>query len=106
MKRVPTLEHLQGVIRARVCADCPYRTPGGNPFDTSAPRKCEESCPLFVDLPLVRDAAALADPMVGHRCRRMEDLLLRITGGHSARSRYVRGHVRSLAVAIERLLRD
>lgn len=106
MKRMPTLQHLQGVIRAKVCADCPYRSLGDSRFDTRTPRKCEETCPLFVHLPVVRDVAGRTDPMVGHRCRRIEDLLLRITQGRSPRSTYVRGHAQALAAAIERLLRD
>ncbi|HEY2588531.1 MAG TPA: hypothetical protein VGI81_22510 [Tepidisphaeraceae bacterium] len=105
MKRIPTLQHLQGVIRAKVCADCPYRTPGGSPFDTRTPRECEETCPMFVHLPVVRDVAGRTDPMVGHRRRRIEDLLLRLTNGRSPHSKYVRGHARSLAAAIDRLLR-
>ena len=106
MKRIPTLQHLQGVIRAKVCADCPYRTPGGDRADTGTSRGCEKTCPLFVHLPMVREVLASTDPMVGHRYRRIEDLLLRIAGGRSPRSRYVRGHARSLAAAIERLMRD
>ena len=78
MKPTPTLDHIQRLTRARVCAKCPYRTPGTDSQGSDFARACESSCALFMRLPVLREAARQLDPMVGHRPRVLRRLVARI----------------------------
>ena|SRR5215469_16440846 len=66
-RRIPTLRKVQRVTRARVCAGCPYRTPGTRSFNPDQSRACEAKCPLFGRLGVLREIARNLEPMVGHR---------------------------------------
>ena len=67
MRFKPTLSHIQRATRARVCATCPYRTPGTDNLTADEARPCEATCALFTHLPVLREAARTVDPMVGNR---------------------------------------
>ena len=66
-RRMPTVQQVQRLTRARVCAACKLRTPGTDSFTADDVRPCESSCPLFVHLPVLREAGRCLDPMVGRR---------------------------------------
>lgn len=85
MRREPTLSHVQRLVRARVCARCPYRTPGTDSLGTDFVKPCESGCPLFMHLPVLREASRQLDPMVGNRPRVLQRLVRRITrrDGHA-----------------------
>lgn len=80
MRHIPTLKDVERLTRARVCARCPYRTPGTDSHDTDFARPCESRCALFAHLPVLREAARQVDPMVGHRPQVLERLV-RCIGG-------------------------
>ena len=69
MYRMLNLCTVTSAVRARICAECPNRSRGGelrgNDFRTDAPRACEAVCPLFQSLPKLRGLASGIDPMVG-----------------------------------------
>jgi hypothetical protein len=81
MKPTVTLDQVKRVLRSRVCADCPYRTPGTDSQSPDRPRGCESSCRLFMHLPVLREVARQVDPMVGNRKRALSNLLTQFHGG-------------------------
>ena len=106
MRKIPPLEQLRRLLRVRVCGDCPYRTPGTDGQAPEVTRPCEEGCPLFVHLPLLREAARQVDPMVGNRPRMVRQVLSRIAGASQHGAKTVRRHGRRVAVAIDELFFD
>ena len=74
MRHTPTLDTVRRALRARVCANCPRRTPGVL-FDPRSGLPCEAHCPLFAALPRLRDSAVALDPMVGNFHRAMRSLM-------------------------------
>src|SRR2546421_9613440 len=64
MKRLPTLEQLQRGVRARVCAGCKDRSDDGASKTIDEACRCEQTCPLFAHLPVLRQAARQLDPML------------------------------------------
>ena len=74
MRHTPTLDTVRRALRARVCANCPRRTPGVL-FDPSRALPCEAHCPLFEALPKLRQTAVMLDPMVGNFRRAMRGVL-------------------------------
>ena len=66
MKHTVSLPKLQEVIRARVCAGCARRTPGGERMRLDEERDCERGCELFESLPHLRILAVHTDPVVGN----------------------------------------
>ena len=58
------LSAVQQAVRAKVCANCPQRTPGSGNLGL-APRPCESTCALFRNLPRLWEMAVAIDPMVG-----------------------------------------
>lgn len=103
MWRVPTLSHVQRLVRARVCARCPYRTPGTDFHGIDTPRPCESSCGLFVQLPVLREAARQLDPMVGHRSRVLARLVRGMRRDPSKRAELLRSHGKSVVDLLEEL---
>lgn len=79
MRTQPSLTDVQRLLRARVCATCPLRTPGTDGRQSDVVRPCEATCPLFVHLPVLREAAVQLDPMVGHRERVLTRIVRRLT---------------------------
>ena len=103
MRREPTLSQLRGLVRARVCARCPYRTRGTDGHGSDFVRPCESSCVLFNHLPVLREAARQLDPMVGHRPRVLRRLVRRI-GRQSGRTvETVRRHGKRVVELLEDL---
>ena len=88
MRAHPTVEKMQSLLRARVCADCPYRS--GDVPNCDTPRPCEADCPLFVHLPVIREVARQADPLVGRPRRMIHNLLHRLGHGKSRRAKVTR----------------
>jgi hypothetical protein len=60
------LKDVQQHVRAQICADCPFRTPGTVANGLNQSRPCEKDCPLFVQLPVLAETARQVDPLVGH----------------------------------------
>ena len=89
MRCDPTLSHLQRATRARVCARCPYRTPGTDHLGTDNVRPCEATCTLFTHLSVLREAARSLDPMVAHRSRLLTRLVDRFGHRRGQRSEIV-----------------
>lgn len=103
MRRTPTLQDVQRLTRARVCARCPYRTPGTASHDSDSARPCESNCALFVHLPVLREAARQLDPMVGHRPRVIGRLIRRISRLDGGRSETTRRNGKRVAELLEEL---
>ena len=103
MRRTTTLQDVQRLTRARVCAQCPYRTPGTDSKGNDFARPCESSCALFVQLPLLREAARQLDPMVGHRPRVLGQLIRRISRRDGMRSGTTRRNGKRVADLLEEL---
>jgi hypothetical protein len=66
-RTTPSLEALKGEMRRRICTDCPHRPPHSEMLGPEAVRSCEQSCPLFSHLPMLRRIALLTDPMLRSR---------------------------------------
>jgi len=103
MRRTPTLQDVQRVTRAQVCAQCPYRTPGTDSHGVDFARPCESRCALFNHLPVLREAARQLDPMVGNRPRVLQRLIRRIGGKEGAVSGTTRHNGRRVVYLLERL---
>ena len=69
------LDTLRRAVRARVCADCPRKTPGWTDVGPGAAVPCEGACPLFSSLPALLKTAALVDPMLRDPRKAMESTL-------------------------------
>jgi hypothetical protein len=67
LRTMPPLETFRTEMRRRVCARCHLRPLHSESLGPEAVRPCEQSCPLFVHLPLLRKVAVLADPMIHPR---------------------------------------
>jgi hypothetical protein len=61
---LPTLDTARRAMRAVVCAHCSERPAGSEQWESDVPRACEQQCPLFVNLGVLRKAALLSDPML------------------------------------------
>lgn len=94
MRTHPTLSDVQRHLRARVCAACPLRTPGTDAQSSDAVRPCEATCPLFIHLPVLREAAVHLDPMVGHREQVLTRIVHRLTHRRPRGGRHGRKVVR------------
>jgi hypothetical protein len=66
MHRKVTLDQVKRELRARVCRNCPLRTPGkpGDRINTDRPLDCEPECELFEQLPALTEFARQLDPML------------------------------------------
>jgi hypothetical protein len=78
MKSSTTLEQLQRGLRARVCAGCKDRSDDCATKTVDHACKCEETCSLFVHLPVLRQAARQLDPMLADRPKVLQRILRRI----------------------------
>jgi len=78
MTHLPTLEQMQRGIRARICAGCKDRSEKNTVKNVDEPRRCEQSCPLFVHLPILRQAARQLDPMLAYRPKVLQRILRRL----------------------------
>lgn len=94
MRTHPSLSDVQRLLRARVCATCPLRTPGTDAQPSDFVRPCEASCPLFAHLPVLREAAVHLDPMVGHREQVLTRMVRRFTRHRPRGGRHGRRVVR------------
>ena len=103
MRRTPSSQHVQRLARVRVCARCPYRTPGTDSRDSDVSRPCESACPLFIRLPVLREAARQLDPMVGHRKRVLGRLVGRIAAGQGDRAGTLRRNGHRVVELLEKL---
>ena len=92
IRHTPSLHDVQRLVRARICADCPYRTPGMDNRGGDFARPCEATCGLFTHLPQLRGAARQLDTMVGHRPRVLRRIVPRFAKGHDNRAKTVRRH--------------
>jgi len=89
---IPTLEHVQRLTRVTVCLRCPYRQPRTDQWNSDKPRSCEQACPIFVHLPLLREAARQLDPMASDRPKVLNRLVASILRGESHKARVLRKH--------------
>ena len=78
MRNAIPLETMVRSLRVKVCAHCPRRPAGSEAWGCDRPRACEAACPVFVHLPLLRNAAAQVDPLVGSRERVLRGLMRRL----------------------------
>src|SRR5881275_1252085 len=92
MKRLPTLEQLQRGVRARVCAGCKDRSDDGASKTIDEACRCEQTCPLFAHLPVLRQAARQLDPMLADRPKALHRVLQRLGRGRKDISRGKYGH--------------
>ena len=100
-KTRPDLLHLQRLVRARVCADCPHRSGGIPNCDTA--RSCEAACPLFAYLPTIHQVAGQTDPMVGHPMHLVRKLLRRVGRLRTAHGDVAAKHARRVSHIVAEL---
>src|SRR3982751_6404772 len=67
LRTMPPLETFRTEMRRRVCAQCHRRPRHSEALGPEVVRPCEQSCPLFVHLPVLRRVAVCADPMLNPR---------------------------------------
>lgn len=67
MNRTPSSQAIQERLRLMVCSSCPWAGPKGVALGPQVPRTCEKKCPLFQQLPRLRQTAALLDPLLRSR---------------------------------------
>jgi hypothetical protein len=70
MVRSPTLTIIQRKLRESICRRCANAPLSSNLLGSWVPRRCEADCPLFKQLPRLKRAAELFDPIL--RPRRLE----------------------------------
>lgn len=102
----PTIEEVQRVTRTQVCACCPFRCPRSRTWDPNAARACEESCPLFKQLPVLRETARQLDPMVADRARVVERMISELIPGRSNKDHVLRENGRIVAQELDRLFQN
>ena len=78
MRHALNLETLARSLRVKVCPHCPQRAAGSGHVGADVPLPCEATCPIFVHLPTLKQAAEQADPLVGCRERILSNLMRRI----------------------------
>ena len=64
MKPTISLQRVQEVVRAGVCANCRRRSREDAPLPPDRPRACEGGCALFGSLPKLRKLAVHLDPVI------------------------------------------
>ena len=64
IRQTASLEVLQHEIRRRICARCYRRPTHSDMLGPEAVRFCQETCPVFVHLPMLRNFAIQLDPML------------------------------------------
>ena len=86
LRTMPTLETFRTEMRRRVCPKCHLRPRHSESLGPEAVRPCEQSCPLFVHLPMLRKVAILADPMIHPRREAVRQWIAQTCGrdGHCA----------------------
>ena len=85
LRNPPSLELLQHELRRRVCQHCCGRPPSSEMLGPEAVRICELTCPIFVHLPKLLNAAILTDPMLRSKeeiLRHLIEELCHTHGGH------------------------
>ena len=66
-RNTPSLEAFAREMRQRICMQCSQRPPHSEMLGPEVVRSCEQSCPLFSHLPMLRKIALLTDPMLRSR---------------------------------------
>lgn len=69
----PNLEQLRQALRNGICATCPYRK--RKVEGAGMRRTCEDACPLFVNLPILKDRAEKLEPMIGRHEHVLSELI-------------------------------
>jgi hypothetical protein len=106
----PSLEQLKHVLRAEICATCPFRVPARDQAGAGMPLPCEAKCPVFIHLPVLQHVAERLDPMVGHHEHAVNMTIRQILenekttskGSKRNRLRRLRYHRRRLAGILSR----
>lgn len=101
MRRTPTLEDVQRLTRAQVCAQCPYRTRGEDFCGADFARRCESYCGLFIHLPVLRDTVRQLDPMLVNRRRVLSEIVRRVSSRCGRRGRVMRRNGMRVAELLE-----
>jgi hypothetical protein len=78
VRHITHVNDVERMVRARICARCPYRTAGTDQCGTDSARPCEAGRELFSHLHVLTTAARQLDPMVGHRPKVLRRLVRRI----------------------------
>jgi hypothetical protein len=89
-QRIPTAEHLQRFTRALICRHCPYRRPHTGEWNPEAGRPCEQRCPLFLHLPVLRAMARQLDPMICDRRGVLRKAVMSMIPGQSGKAQVLR----------------
>ena len=80
LRTIPTLETFRTEMRRRVCPRCQLRPRHSESLGPEAVRPCEQACPLFVRLPMLRKVAVCADPMLHPRRDAVRQWIARACG--------------------------
>ena len=113
MKRHVALDQVKRELRARVCQNCPLRSPGkpGDPVDTTQPLDCEPGCELFQNVPRLTEIAARLDPMLRsvdevlqHKITETIHSMAEQRPGHDGRSSPLNRHRRCVVRTISELV--
>ena len=62
--RTPSLELLRHDLRVAVCPCCFRRRQRSGPSDVTTGERCESTCPVFTELPHLKEVAERLDPMI------------------------------------------
>ena len=100
-RHTPSTDDTRRVLRARICATCPYRTAGTDNLSPDQCRPCELTCPLFIQLPHLREVVRQLDPLVGHPRR----VIRKAVRGLGQVARPARRYTRKVADTIENIFR-
>jgi len=57
MQHLPVINVMRRALREAVCERCPARPPGSERWGPATPRACELLCPVFVNLPRLKQIA-------------------------------------------------
>jgi hypothetical protein len=104
IRQMPSLDVLKHELRRRVCPRCYRRPLHSETTGAENPRHCEEHCPIFLHLPLLKEVAVQLDPMLCSRRQvlghRIDDTCWREGAGETPLSRYRRQVVETILDAV------
>jgi len=86
MTRAPTIPSMEQRLRLAICPHCAWAKPAKKSGDVDAVRACEKNCPLFKQLPRIKQAADLLDPLLRNRHVVMRDVIRHIAREASAKA--------------------
>ncbi len=91
MNRAPSSQAIKERLRISICRQCPWAQPRDKTLGPETARSCEKTCPLFQQLPMLKQTAELVDPILRNRHVVLRDSIRRMAKEAWAKAGRCRG---------------